>query len=49
MLQEGDILTLEDSRASLYRAFRTLEAGGLIVRQGKTIRIPSLTALEGVL
>ena len=37
------------SRASLYRAFRTLEAAGLIVRQGKTIRIPSLTALEGVL
>lgn len=37
------------SRASLYRAFRTLEAGGLIMRQGKTIRIPSLTALEGVL
>lgn len=37
------------SRATLYRAFNTLEEGGLIVRQGKTIAIPSLSALEGVL
>ena len=37
------------SRASLYRAFQTLEAAGLIVRSGKTIAIPSLSALEGVL
>lgn len=37
------------SRASLYRAFDTLERGGLIARSGKTITIPSLPALEGVL
>lgn len=37
------------SRATLYRAFHTLEEGELIVRQGKTITIPSLSALEGVL
>ena len=37
------------SRASLYRAFETLEASGLIVREGKTISIPDLSALEGVL
>ena len=37
------------SRASLYRAFETLESGGLIVREGKTIRIPSSAALEGAL
>lgn len=37
------------SRASLYRAFEALEEEGLIVRHGKTISIPSLSALEGVL
>ena len=37
------------SRASLYRAFEELEHGGLIRRQGKTITIPSLSDLEGVL
>jgi len=37
------------SRASLYRAFEELEHGGLIFRQGKTITIPNLPALEGVL
>ena len=37
------------SRASLYRSFEELEHGGLIFRQGKTITIPSLPALEGVL
>lgn len=37
------------SRASLYRAFEALEKSGLIVRNGKTISIPSLPALEGVL
>lgn len=35
------------SRASLYRAFRALEAGGVIRREGKTILIPDLSALEG--
>ena len=35
------------SRASLYRAFEELEHGGLIFRQGKTITIPNLSALEG--
>lgn len=35
------------SRASLYRAFHDLEAGGVIRREGKTILIPSLSALEG--
>ena len=35
------------SRASLYRAFRDLEEGGVIRREGKTILIPSLSALEG--
>ena len=37
------------SRATLYRAFSTLEDSGLILRTGKTITIPSLSALEGVL
>ena len=37
------------SRASLYRAFEPLEEGGLIIREGKTIRIPSPAALEGAL
>lgn len=37
------------SRASLYRAFQSLENAGLIVRRGQTIEIPNLTALEGVL
>lgn len=37
------------SRASLYRAFDALEESGLIVRQGKTISIPNVSALEGVL
>lgn len=37
------------SRASLYRAFTTLEDSGLILRTGKTISIPNLSALEGVL
>ena len=37
------------SRASLYRAFQTLEDAGLILRRGQAIQIPSLTALEGVL
>lgn len=37
------------SRASLYRAFDALEESGLIVRQGKTISIPNVSALEGAL
>lgn len=37
------------SRASLYRAFDTLEHHGLITRHQKTIFIPSRSALEGVL
>jgi CRP-like cAMP-binding protein len=37
------------SRATLYRAFEGLEARGLICREGKTIRIPSQSALEGAL
>ena len=37
------------SRATLYRAFTTLEEGNLILRNGKHIVIPSLSALEGVL
>ena len=37
------------SRASLYRAFETLEGHGLIARQGKTITIPDPAVLEGVL
>lgn len=37
------------SRASLYRAFEALEAENLITRGGKTIFIPSLSALEGAL
>ncbi len=37
------------SRASLYRAFHTLEESGLIVRRGKTISIPDPSALEGML
>ena len=41
--------TLGISRASLYRAFTLLEESGLIARHGKTITIPSISALEGVL
>ena len=37
------------SRASLYRAFDALEKSGLILRRGKTILVPSLSALEGAL
>lgn len=37
------------SRASLYRAFDSLEESGLIIRQGKTISIPNISALEGAL
>ena len=37
------------SRASLYRAFETLEASGLIQRQGKTITVPDLAALGSAL
>ena len=37
------------SRASLYRAFQSLEAAGLITRRGPAIEIFDLTALEGVL
>ena len=37
------------SRASLYRAFEDLEREDLIRRQGKTILIPSLSALESLL
>lgn len=37
------------SRATLYRAFEELEHSGLIFRQRKTITIPNLSALEGVL
>ncbi len=37
------------SRASLYRAFDALEQSGLISREGKTILIPSLSALERAL
>lgn len=37
------------SRASLYRAFQDLERAGLIVRTGRTIRIPDSTALEAAL
>lgn len=37
------------SRASLYRAFEDLEREDLIHRQGKTILIPSLSALESLL
>lgn len=37
------------SRASLYRAFDTLEGGGLITRSGKTIQISDRHGLEGVL
>jgi len=36
-------------RASLYRAFESLEQSGLITRQGKTICIPDLSGLEGIL
>lgn len=36
-------------RASLYRAFEAMERSGLISRQGKTIHIASMSALEGVL
>lgn len=34
------------SRASLYRAFETLERQGLIYRQGRTILVPDLNALD---
>lgn len=34
------------SRASLYRAFETLEGQGLIQRQGRTILVPNLKALD---
>ena len=37
------------SRASLYRAFSTLEDGGLIVRKGKTITVIDPAGLETVL
>ena len=37
------------SRASLYRAFDTLEASGLICRQGKTICVPDPAALGSTL
>ncbi len=37
------------SRASLYRAFETLEGSGLIQRQGKTITVPDPTALGSAL
>ena len=37
------------SRASLYRAFDTLEGSGLIQRQGKTITVPDLAALGSAL
>lgn len=37
------------SRASLYRAFGTLEAGGFISRRGKTILINDPSGLEAVL
>ena len=36
-------------RASLYRAFEVLEQGGFICRDGKTITIPDLSALESIL
>lgn len=35
------------SRASLYRAFESLERSGLILRQGKTITVPDSAALSG--
>lgn len=34
------------SRASLYRAFETLESQGLICRQGRAITVPDLKALD---
>lgn len=37
------------SRASLYRAFETLEGSGLIQRQGKTITVPDPAALGSAL
>lgn len=37
------------SRASLYRAFETLEASGLIRREGKTIFVPDPAALGSAL
>ncbi len=37
------------SRASLYRAFDTLESAGLILRQGKTISVPDPSALGDTL
>ena len=37
------------SRASLYRAFDTLEKAGLIRREGKTVHILDRSGLEGVL
>ncbi len=36
------------SRASLYRAFSTLEDAGIILREGKTIRVPDLAALDDI-
>ncbi len=37
------------SRASLYRAFETLESSGLIQRQGKTILVPDCAALAAAI
>lgn len=37
------------SRASLYRAFQSLEESGLISRHGKTISISDPAGLEGFL
>lgn len=37
------------SRASLYRAFETLEESGLIQRQGKTISVPDPAALAAAI
>ena len=34
------------SRASLYRAFDSLEAQGLIRREGRTLTVPDLSALD---
>ena len=55
---EGDALTLSATalcqrlgvgRATLYRAFETLEGAGAIAREGKTIRILSRDALKNVI
>ena len=56
-LQEGKLVCpatelahrLGISRASLYRAFDTLESSGLIRRQGKTISVPDPAALGSAL